>query len=171
VLLVDTNWHNVTHARQEGFQCHYGSVLSDELHESLEMTEFASLLAMTQNDEANSLAADSFGHVFGKENVYQLTPQRDAVIGNKDQPSIESVNGRRLFSLDADFSALALRFAEGEVVRGTKLTEAFGLNDFNEKHPDALLLFFQNGDGEIVPVAVDGATVPEKDVTLFALSK
>ncbi len=169
IELVDTNWFHVTRARQRGFRCHYGSVLSDELPESLEMTQFATLLAMTQNDEANSLPAESFGHVLGHENVYQLTPQVSKGNAINDSTSKEHLKGRLLFSPDVNYERLQQLFRAGYEAKATKLTKEFSFQDFKKKHESSALLFIVRGDGKIVPLIEDTPRNFDAEIVIIAL--
>lgn len=169
VELVDTNWFHVTRARQRGFQCHYGSVLSDELHESLEMTQYGSLLAMTQNDEANSLAAESFGHVLGYENVYQLTPQVSKGNAVNDSTSKENLKGRLLFSTEVTYPKLQQLFRAGYEAKATKLTKEFSFEDFKKKHSSSAPLFVVRPDGKIAPLIAGGPRNLEAENVVIAL--
>ncbi len=73
ILLVDTNRHNITEARMEGFEAHQGSVNSRNFIDDNELIGIGKLLALTPNAEVNSLAALHLSRILGGNNVYQLT--------------------------------------------------------------------------------------------------
>ena len=77
VLLVDTNYANVAAARMEGLNAECVSILQEHVREHLDLGGIGRLLAMTANDEVNSMAVGEYTHVFGRANVYQLTPWDD----------------------------------------------------------------------------------------------
>ncbi len=74
VALLDTNYSNVAAARMAGLNAHCISVLSEYVHEELDLAGIGRLLALTPNDEVNSLASIEFAHHFGRKNVFQLAP-------------------------------------------------------------------------------------------------
>ena len=51
VVLVDSNWANVTAARRMGLQTHYGNVLSETAEDEIDLHGIGRLLALTPNDE------------------------------------------------------------------------------------------------------------------------
>ena len=55
VILVDTNIHHVLKARIEGLRAYRGNILSEKILEEIDLIETSKLMAMTSNDEANSL--------------------------------------------------------------------------------------------------------------------
>ena len=57
VRLADRNWANSLASRMEGLPTYYGSVLSEYAIDEIDLNEIGGLLALTPNDEANSLAA------------------------------------------------------------------------------------------------------------------
>ena len=74
--LVDTNWDNVTEARKAGCRAYYANILSENLMFDIQLDGIGRLLAMTPNDEVNSLASLRFEDIFGRGEVYQLAPTR-----------------------------------------------------------------------------------------------
>ncbi|MCF6286007.1 MAG: cation:proton antiporter, partial [Candidatus Hydrogenedentes bacterium] len=60
VLLVDSNWSNVTKARQEGLPAHYGDALSEDLLDDLPLDRMGRVLALTGNYTVNALATLHF---------------------------------------------------------------------------------------------------------------
>ena len=69
VVLVDSNWANVTAARKAGLSAYYANVLSEELLYDIQLDDIGRLLALTPNDEVNSLAALHFVDIFGRSEV------------------------------------------------------------------------------------------------------
>lgn len=137
-VLIDTNFSNVSAARQEGLDAHFGSVLSEDVRDELDLDGIGKLLALTQNDEANSLATLHFARVFGREQVFQLTPSGKAghVPGTF---SPRHLRGRYAFGPDHTFAEMEERFNAGAVVKMTTLTAAFDFDAFEEMHGDTAI--------------------------------
>ena len=57
VLLVDTNRSEINKARMAGLPTFYGSIIAPDILEKLDLSGHGKLLALTPNDEVNSLAA------------------------------------------------------------------------------------------------------------------
>lgn len=85
VAFVDTNDANIRRLREADAKCLHGSILSDRVQEELDMDGIGNLLAFTSNNEANSLAAAEFKHVFGSARVFQLSSgnSQDNKIGGR----------------------------------------------------------------------------------------
>lgn len=151
--LVDTNWLNVTAARLEGLDTYYGSVLSEEVVDDLDLDGIGKLIAMTPNNEANSLAALHFAGVFGRDRVFQLTPygHEDA---DKTRFSPRHLRGRYVFGREWTYDALAKRFLEGASVKTTRITETFNYKAFRELHgASAVPLFTITGGGRVTVIS------------------
>ena len=123
VTLVDTNRGLVAQARLAGLSTFYGNVLSEEADEGLELGGLGKLLALTPNDEVNTLAALHFAELFGRADVFQLCPP--------DAPATSAeMRGRELFHADAHFDDLEQRVAAGARIKRTPLTDEFDFEAF-----------------------------------------
>ena len=97
VILIDSNYRNVSLARLEGLTATNGSILSDNAHEDLPLEGIGTLLALTPNDEVNTLACVRFAEIFGRSNVFQLSPARTGSAGEH-----VSLGGRPLFGVGGE---------------------------------------------------------------------
>ncbi len=153
-LLVDTNYGNITVARMSGLPAVYASIASEFAREEIDLADIGRLLAMTPNDQVNTLAVLEFIENFGRAEVYQLAPpeapnQRQEVVSTERQ-------GRILFRADANSNTLEDRFAAGAVFKKTTLTESFQFKDFLAEHgPEALVLFVVERDKKLRVVTAD----------------
>ena len=165
VTLADTNWTNVASARVDGLNAFYGSLLSDTSDDEVRLAGIGRLLALTSNDEANTLTARKYAREFGAENVYQLIPNRSrnerANIGDEER-------GQTLFDERATYRTLARRFSRGATIKKTAITEQFDMEAFEANHgSDYLPLFLiRNGD---IRVITENGPPPDVDSTLVSL--
>lgn len=137
-LLVDTNPQSVQAARMAGLRAHYASIGSEFVHQGLDLGGIGRLLAMTPNDEVNSIAATEFREVFGSENVYQLAPPQTT--GERQRRIPNHLRGRLLFGDDATFDELRHRVEAGAELKKTTLSEEFTYDDFLAKYGDSTLV-------------------------------
>jgi hypothetical protein len=137
-LLVDTNAENIAAARMAGLPIFYGSIGSETVHEQTDLGGIGRMLAMTPNDEINSIATMEFSERLGSANVYQLAPH-EARERHQHVPTHR--RGRILFREGITYEALQSRFDGGAVIKKTTLSEDFTLEKFREKYPSALILF------------------------------
>jgi NhaP-type Na+/H+ or K+/H+ antiporter len=75
-LLVDTDPYNVTRSISNGLQARRLSVLAENAAHDLDLRGIGRLLALTSNDEVNALATARFARVFGRREVFQLSPSK-----------------------------------------------------------------------------------------------
>ncbi|MDP2471665.1 MAG: cation:proton antiporter [Candidatus Palauibacterales bacterium] len=167
VRLADTNRHNIAQARLAGLPGYYGSTLTEGALDQIDLAGIGYLLAVTSNDEVNSLTGLNFSEVLGTDAVYQLPPEGYAT-ATDDTLLGRHLRGRFLFRPEADYWQLTARFDAGAGVKATKLSEAFGYRDFLEQHPDAIPLFVAE-DGELTVVTLDRPPAPQSGQTIVAV--
>lgn len=141
VLVVDTNHDNIAKARLAGVPAQRGNILSDVVEEDLELTGIANLLAVTGNDEVNSMAVHDFTHQFGRAHVFQIQPKTNEKTIERDRTP-EHFLGRIAFPDAPGNRDLACLHERGFIVKKTELTEQFTIEDFERTHgAEAHLLF------------------------------
>lgn len=169
VLMVDTNPWNIHTARMEGLRTRLGNILSERLVATLNLGGLGRFLGLTPNDEVNSLAAMHLRMIFGRANTYQLVPQQRR---DRQEEAPHNVRARFLFSDEATSADLNQWFAEGAVVKATRLTEAFTYADFRKMHGEhALLLFVVSETGKMHVEVAGEPSSPRAGQTLIALVK
>jgi NhaP-type Na+/H+ or K+/H+ antiporter len=129
VALVDSNWSNIADARSAGCRAYYDNILSESLLAEIQLDGIGRLLALTPNDEVNSLAALRFADILGRSEVYQLPPLSKRS-ESRDHLMPLHLRGRHLFSGEATFEHLQTRFDSGAVVKKTSITEEFPYSKF-----------------------------------------
>jgi hypothetical protein len=110
VLLTDTNQSNVQQAERDGLDIYHGNILSEVAGDELNFGGIGRLLAMTPNNEVNTLVARQYQHTFGSESTYQLQlPGKP-----DDRKGISSlIGGRPLFPQGMTHDDIAERFQSG----------------------------------------------------------
>ncbi len=167
VLLVDVNHWNIQTARMEGLPVREGNILSDQLLERISLGGIGRFLAMTPNDEVNSLASLHLRGLFGRAQVYQFFPLR---LAEGKESAAESVHARFLFGEDVTNQLINQRFAQGAVVKATKLTDEFNFSAFQRQHEGtAIPLFVIREGGNLQVVTVNEDLAPKPGQTVIAL--
>ena len=183
ILLVDLNYGNIQKARLEGLPTLVANVLSPQVHEAIELTGIGRLLALTPNNEVNSLACVQYGRHFGRSNAFQLSSESErkkrkaeekGEAGDKRSDVTGDVRGRPAFEGGPTFDRLESMIEEGAIVRRTKITREFTFNDWRQRHDDgespAVLLFMSDDGGSINVIAADSRVSPKAGQTIIALS-
>jgi hypothetical protein len=151
-----------------GLEAFHGNVLSEATEESLNLTGIGRFLALTRNDEANSLACKHMEDEFSSSEVYQLQPKES--IRTDDQPSRFQL-GRILFDTSATYDRLAELLEHGATMKQTTLTEQFTFEDYRAQYSDDFLLLMTIRDGVATVSADDNAIEPEPGTTILSLAK
>jgi hypothetical protein len=169
VTLVDSNWGNVSAARQEGLKSYYQNILIEDLSEDIELDGIGRLLAVTPNDEVNSLAALHFIEDFGRSQVYQL-PKVSKFSAKSEESIPQHLRGRLLFGPEATFSYLDQKFTSGATLKKTPLTGEFSYESFKEHYGDkALPMFIIRKDNTLVVLTSDSTPKPMPGQFLISL--
>lgn len=168
--LLDTNWHNIREGRKQGLTTHYGNALSDEVMEDLDLTGIGRLLAMTPNNEVNSLAAIHFPEVFSHAEVYQLpmVEMEDTTSSNTVTPA--HLTGRFLFGEQMTYAHLNEKFRNGATVKATNLTNNFDYQDYHDQYGDrATPLFLITEKNRLRIFTTDNQPTPRPGQTIISL--
>ena len=151
VVVVDTNWNNLTAARMEGLRTYHASILSEYFIDEIDLFGIGKLLALTSNDEVNALATLHFKEIFGRSEVYQLS------CNVHDRARTEAIShhqrGRLLFDPKVDFLYLDNKFKNGAVVKKTLLTEEFDHDEYQKMYDgkaDLLFLITESKDLKVI---------------------
>ena len=140
VVMVDKNAANLSVARMEGLRVFHADVLSEAMHDELDLGGIGRFLALTSNDEVNSLAARQFSEVFGRAECYRLSSANEG--NHRHDKSAEALFGRIAFGEKVNYQFLDQRFENGAIVKRTKLTEEFDFEEFRNKYGDSTLVLF-----------------------------
>lgn len=170
VTLVDSNRKNVAQARQDGLEAKCDNILAEYAFEDLELDGIGRFLALTPNDEVNSLATVHASDVFERSNVYQLAPE-GADEGGRLTEMPAHLQGRILFDTVATHAEITKRFAQGATIKRTGLTDEFGFDEFVEHYRGAALPLFVVTETRKVRVLEAQRKVPVKaGQTLISLA-
>lgn len=161
VIVVDNNAENVAAAESLGLRAIQGNILAEQVEEQVEFEGVESFLALTANDEINSLAALNYAHVFDKQNVYQIAPMQSGQ--REDEATIPAnLRGTSLFGDKITAAQLRQWGEHGRVLHDITLSEGLTAEEFAKEYPDTALLFIIHRNGRIEPV------VNQSTVTLLA---
>ena len=166
VMLVDNSRHNVSAARMDGIPAFYASIFADNVLDRVEISGIGKLMAMTTNDDVNSLAALHFAPLFGRAQAYQLIPEDEKL----HEAQSRHLRGRFLFGKGLTHEALTQWFTDEAVIKKTHLSEEFGVDELKAKYGGKVLpLFLITEEGSLQVFAVEGKIKPQAGQTLISL--
>lgn len=169
VLIVDSSWVNISAARMAGIPAFYGSILSQYALDEIELGGLGRLIALTSDNQYNSLATLQLANDFGRSAVYQLPARGDE---EEKKAVSEHLRGRPLFDPDATYNSLARSFSAGATVKTTDLTEEFDYDAFSEYYGKlALPLFLIDQSGKMTIFTADNPPRPKPGQKLISIIK
>jgi len=156
VLVIDSNYEATKKVRMAGVPSLTASVTSDYVTEEVDFSGLGRLVAVTTNDQVNSLACIGFSHALGRSNVFQLKPvDRDET----ERKSFSSeLTGRQLFNGHVTSVTLREMQLVGAVVKVTQIKEEYSIEDFRKHYGEnAINLFIIREDGRLDVVVEETA--------------
>ena len=147
VVVATTNRRDHYQARMEELRSFYGNLLDRDVELDLDLSGIGRLLALTPNDDVNTLASAHFAEGFGGAYVYQLHPAR-APAGIDSNPAAD-LGGRFLFGSELDYESLLHALDQGGQIRRTTLSDEYTLEDFTASSEGATPLFIVRSGGRL----------------------
>lgn len=169
VLMVDANWANISAARMANVPTFYANILSQYAMDEIELNGIGRLMALTSDDQFNSLSALQFANVFGRAESYQLPSLENEEKEGRGTVS-QHLRARLLFGPGMNYAYLNDRFTSGAVIKTTKLTEEFDYEGFKIHYGEkAIPLFLIDENGNLVIFTVDNPPRPRPGQKLISL--
>lgn len=168
VLLVDTNYNKISQSKIAGLNAICGNILNEHVREEIDLAGIGQMMAMTPNDEVNSLAVKECRPMFERANVYQLTFNHQNQ--HHRRGLTKNLMGRELFGTGLTYSHIKELHAVGAKFKTTSLTETFTFEDFLKRYQDGAHLLCVLKDDESLEVnTVDSKLTPSSGQTIIAL--
>lgn len=169
VLVADSHWASVRAARMLGLPVFYGSPVSRYAEDKLDLSAIGTLLATSRRPGLNELACTRFSSEFGRDHVYVIS-NRSEVSHEKHMVSGATV-GRVLFDGEETIDSLLSRIKKGAEAKTTALSEEYDFAQYNEEHPERLLLFAIDDSGHIRFPVHDANIEPKAGWQIVAIER
>ena len=88
--VIDSNRRRIQTARLDGLDANNASIFSQKISEEMQLGAYEYLIALTENDEVNTLSCIQYSEILGVDNVYRLPPSSDNVAQGDHLKKIES---------------------------------------------------------------------------------
>ncbi len=166
VVLADTNPHNCRQATAESLRAYCGNILYEEFIEEMDLGGIGRLLAMTSNDEVNTLACLHMAEIFGRAHVYQLPPQH-----LEEGPTEGAMHwgGRLLFGHEMTFRYLQTRMESGWQLRIVDVDDGL-LPQIEHAYAEALIIpLFVVREQRLLVISVDEPYEPRSEESIIVL--
>ncbi|RVV99435.1 sodium:proton antiporter [Mesobaculum littorinae] len=151
VLLTDPNRTSLRAAREAGIPTFFGDILSEAAEHRVEILNYRTALAATNNDAYNTLVATDLAPEFGREFVYQTAREKAEHVRHALPASL----GGRPFGDKSTYNMLNQRMWQGWEFRVTGLTDEFTLTRYRDQRPEAVIMAQITKDGQFQFVTDD----------------
>ncbi|MHA6344817.1 cation:proton antiporter [Roseivivax sp. CAU 1761] len=166
VMIADPNRARLRAAREAGIETFWGDVLSEEAEHRLELVRYEQVIAASDNDAMNTLVTTDLAPEFGREKVFQLRRHAEG----QARHTLPATLGGRAIGPNDTFLEAQSRIASGWEFRTTRLTEAFGLEDWRARNPEAVPVAEIAAPGELRFLGPEDAPEDAEDVQILALA-
>lgn len=133
VVLVDTNRARIRKARDAGLIVCYANVMSEHVLDEVDFSGMGRFLALTSNDEINTLAVTRFRGIFGNEQIFQLSREKSKLT-RMETDWQKRMSGRALFAPDLTYEVIDDSIDAGATIKVTGLTETFSFESYKEHY-------------------------------------
>jgi hypothetical protein len=148
----------------------YGNLVSEQADQRMDLVGIGQLLALSSIHEENALAALRYRHEFGAGNIYSLQTKITTTTDGEENTKIARPRvGHLAFGEAISFDNLSTLIDEGATIRGTKLSDEFGIDEYNEKYSQAVPLFAISPRGKLHVYSADIGVTPASGWTLISL--
>lgn len=165
VRLVDTNRNLVGRARRENLVAFHANILSEQAEEELDLSGIGGLVALTSNDEVNSMACLGFSDVFGRGRVYQLPPPSE----DGAEGVTERLRGRNLFAPSLSFDGVTDAIRAGAKFQSFELGEELTFEQLSEEYGESFVPLITIEGKFPKPMTISDPPRPKKDDVLLCL--
>lgn len=164
-LLLDSNYRSVAESRLAGLQAHHGNALLEDTLEGVDLGGIGRMVAMTSNDEVNTLAVLRYPEIFGRSEVYQLPSA-----GGESYKTPSHLRGRILFGTQTTYDFLEEQIAGGASVKGTPLTNSFTYEEYLAENQGAIPLGLIMPGNRLTLFTADIQPHPRPGQTILSLA-
>ncbi|MGD8607603.1 MAG: cation:proton antiporter [Myxococcales bacterium] len=139
VTLVDSDRARVEEARAEGLCAEKGEILSRRVLSRLDVGDIGHFVALTPNDDINTLAAARFRKIIGAQNVHQTHPSSE--LGHAEPEYADELQAHHVAG-GKTFDGLAALIKGGAVVNATPIRSSDAMKEIRDRYgQDAVALF------------------------------
>lgn len=146
VMICDNDWKNLQNARAKNIPTFFGDALSENAHHHLAISNWAKVIAATNNDAYNALVCTEFGPEVGRANVFQIGERSNPndSEASSDRNNLRFTVGGRQLTLKGDsYIGLLSKFHGGWSFSTTQLTEEFTFTDFqNSREKGSIIIMW-----------------------------
>lgn len=148
VMIIDSSWQKLRHARNNGVPFYHGEMLSEQTEYNLNTIPYDYLITASESHSYNALVCTTFMPEYGRTNVFKVSPfSQDE---NSLADTVDQVGGQVLFRKNISMIDLTSKINEGYIFRQTKITPQYGYKQYTKEKDDlTVFLYLIKPSGQI----------------------
>ena len=166
VLMTDTARSNIIQAKANWLPVYEGSILREEAHEAVELTQYGQIYAMTSNNDINLLSCRIMGSEMGEENVFRLAAKAESenLLAKQDK--------NLLFNAMVDHDHLTRATKGFPIIREYQINSEQELRDLIEDFEDAIIpLLILRPDLRVFPVTKSSIPIEPNSTFVYLIQQ
>jgi NhaP-type Na+/H+ or K+/H+ antiporter len=169
-LVVGMSWTNVKESRMAGINAYYGNAISEHADRHLDLVGIGNMLAVTPQEDLNTLAAMRYRGEFGRNHTFAIQCKTASDKDTKHKVASRH-QGQPLFGNGVTFSKLASLISQDATIKSTQLTKSFDFKSYCVKNQNNVIpLFAIDPKGNIHFFSHDESIEPKVDWTIVSLN-
>ena len=169
VIIADSSWEKLRHARKEGVPFYHGEMLSEQTEYNLDTMPYEYLLATTDFHSYNALVCTTFMPEYGRTNVFKISPTMQ--VDNSSSDIVSKIGGRILFKESISMDDLNDKIRKGYIFRQTTITAQYSYKQYvEEKDDETVFLYIIKPSGQIRFYAQEMKAVPAAGDIIVSLT-
>jgi len=169
VMIVDSSWERLKHARDLGIPFYHGEMLSEQTEYQLDTMPYDYLIAATDFDSYNALIGTTFVPEYGRRNMFRIVPY-EKNDQNRNDLAV-NVGGRHLFGANITMAELNERLGNGFKFRETAITGQYNYEQYvKDKNEDTVYLCILKPSGQILFYTSDSELAAEPGDRVLSLT-
>jgi len=168
VSVIDSDAAKISEARKQGLRASRGEMLSRRVLRDLDLDGIGHFIALTPNDDVNTLSASHFRRLFGDDNVHQIRPSSE--LGQPLPDYADELQAHHIAGGET-LDKLRALLKSGATVSSVSLEGLDTLDALREKlGPDAVPLFVVSEEGEVAFVGPGGELPDSGSLRVLSVS-
>ncbi|AXE37602.1 cation:proton antiporter [Acidipropionibacterium virtanenii] len=158
-MFVTRRGYDLDAVRAAGLRCEAADFLSEYAVDEMDLSGIASMVAVTPDDNVNSIGSVHYRRALGRANVFGLRRSDEGEDGDATTGTVPALKALTAFDPPLEHSELDRRWRAGARVGRVRITDQMNWQQFRRSFPDAVAMFVVRGSSTVV--ATPSMTAPK----------
>lgn len=165
-MFVTRRSYDLAAVRAAGLRCEAADFLSEYAVDEMDLSGIASMVAVTPDDNVNSIGSVHYRRALGRSNVFQLRRTDEGDAGDRASGTVSTLKALTAFSPSRDHAGMEAAWRSGARVHQARLTPSLTWARLRQSCPGAVALFIVR-PGSVTVATESMATPKTGDVVIY----